>query len=142
MLLMQDFYRFRAGTLSACKNGALSYKIEFMQRQLNLVASTRRIGQTIDSTAQLFLYLQLLDFITTVLGFRLGLAEASPFICFLMHAGPVAGVLVSKLLALALGGACLYLGKRHLLRWVSYWYAGLVVWNLFVIFSVLGRVRG
>jgi hypothetical protein len=29
---------------------------------------------------QMFLYLQVLDFFTTLIGFKLGLAEASPFI--------------------------------------------------------------
>jgi hypothetical protein len=34
-----------------------------------------------------------------------------------MHSGPLTGVLISKFLALALGGASLYLEKRHLLHW-------------------------
>ena len=37
---------------------------------------------------QVFIYLQLLDLLTTLLGFRLGAAEASPFIRLMMHAGP------------------------------------------------------
>jgi hypothetical protein len=49
---------------------------------------------------QAFLYLQLLDLLTTLLGFRLGAAEASPFIRLIMHAGPVTGVIASKVLAL------------------------------------------
>jgi hypothetical protein len=102
----------------------------------------RRARVNIDGTAQLFVYLQALDFVTTLVGFRLGAAEASPFISFLMHAGPVTGLLVSKLLALALGAACFYLRKRHVLRWASYWYAALVMWNLLVIKAALGRMHG
>lgn len=83
----------------------------------------------------IFIYLQLLDLLTTLVGFRLGAAEASPFIRVLMHAGPAAGVLLSKLVALALGGLCVYVKKLNLIRWVSYWYAGLVVWNLMVMLS-------
>jgi Domain of unknown function (DUF5658) len=94
------------------------------------------------TTQLLFVYLQMLDFITTLLGFRLGAGEASPFVCLLMHAGPQTGVLISKLLALALGGACLYLKKRHLLRWANYWYSGLVLWNLLIISARLGGVGG
>jgi hypothetical protein len=87
------------------------------------------------STAALFIYLQLLDLLTTLLGFRLGVHEASPFIRALMHAGPAAGVLLAKLCALGLGGLCLYLKKNQLIRWISYWYGGLVVWNLMVMLA-------
>jgi len=82
---------------------------------------------------QVFIYLQLLDLLTTLVGFRLGAAEVSPFIRVLMHAGPAVGVTISKLFALALGGVCVATKKAHLIRWASYWYAGLVVWNLMVL---------
>lgn len=84
---------------------------------------------------QVFVYLQLLDLLTTLLGFRLGAAEASPFIRLLMHAGPAAGLIVSKVLALGIGALCIYLNKRHVIRWISYWYGGLVVWNLMVLLA-------
>ena len=84
-------------------------------------------------TIQVFVGLQLLDLLTTLLGFKLGAAEASPFIRMLMHAGPTAGVVLSKVLALALGGVCIYAGKSHLIRWISYWYGGLIAWNLMVM---------
>lgn len=88
-----------------------------------------------DNTAdlQLFLYLQVLDLMTTLVGFRIGAAEASPFIGLLMQWGPAAGVVASKFIALGLAAICLRAGRRHVIRWISYWYAGLVVWNLFVI---------
>jgi len=86
---------------------------------------------------QVFLYLQVLDFVTTLVGMRLGLGEASPFIRWLMHLGPAAGLALSKLVALLLGGACIWFNKRHLVRWINYWYAGLVVWNMGLILSVL-----
>ncbi|MGP8243882.1 MAG: DUF5658 family protein [Bryobacteraceae bacterium] len=84
---------------------------------------------------QVFLYLQLLDLLTTLVGFKVGAVEASPFIRLLMHGGPAAGVLSSKVLALALGGVCVYQKRLHLIRWVSYWYGALVVWNLAVILA-------
>jgi hypothetical protein len=87
----------------------------------------------------IFIYLQLLDLLTTLVGFRLGAAEASPFIRILMHAGPAVGVIVSKLVALILGGVCVYVKKHNLIRWISYWYAGLVVWNLMVMLSSPGH---
>jgi hypothetical protein len=86
---------------------------------------------------QIFIYLQLLDFITTILGMRLGAAEASPFIRMLAHLGPSLGVALSKVLALGLGAVCVWLKKDRILNWINYWYAALVVWNLCVIFRVL-----
>ncbi len=86
--------------------------------------------------AQIFIYLQLLDLLTTLVGFKFGAAEASPFIRALMHWGPAVGVALSKLLALALGALCIYLKKQRLIRWASYWYSGLVVWNLMIILAV------
>lgn len=82
---------------------------------------------------QIFIYLQLLDLLTTLLGFRLGASEASPFIKLLMQAGPALGVTLSKVIALGLGALCVYTGRNHLIRWASYWYGGLVAWNLVVI---------
>jgi hypothetical protein len=84
---------------------------------------------------QVFVYLQLLDLLTTLVGFKLGAKEASPFIRLLMHAGPAAGIMVSKLLSLGLGAVCLHYKKNHLIRWVSYWYGGLIVWNLMVLLA-------
>lgn len=87
----------------------------------------------------IFVYLQVLDLLTTLVGFRLGAAEASPFIKVLMHFGPAAGVVLSKLFALGLGGICVYLKKDHIVRWITYWYGGLIVWNLAVM---LGAAAG
>jgi hypothetical protein len=90
---------------------------------------------------QVFVYLQLLDLLTTLVGFRVGAVEASPFIRTLMHLGPAAGLLVSKVLALGLGGYCVYSKKLGLIRLVTYWYGGLVVWNLMVMLSAPMHAR-
>ncbi len=84
---------------------------------------------------QIFLYLQVLDLLTTLVGFRFGAAEASPFIRVLMQWGPATGVLLSKIGAVALCGLCIWMNKKHLVQWISYWYAGLIVWNLCVILA-------
>jgi hypothetical protein len=77
-----------------------------------------------------FVYLQILDLLTTLVGFKFGVGEASPFVRFLMTWGPTAGVAISKVLAIALAGLCISLNKHYLIRWITYWYAALVVWNL------------
>ena len=84
---------------------------------------------------QVFLYLQILDFLTTLIGFKLGLLEANPFIRSLLMFGPLIALVLSKGIALALAGACIYLHKHHLIRWITYWYAGLVAWNLCTILT-------
>ena len=89
---------------------------------------------------QIFIYLQLLDLLTTLVGFKLGAAEASPFIRMLMHAGPVTGVLTSKVLALGLGALCVHTQKHHLIKWATYWYGGLVVWNLIIMLTAPGHL--
>ena len=86
---------------------------------------------------QIFLYLQVLDFLTTMIGMKLGLGEVSPVIRWLMQLDPAVGLALSKLIAFALGGLCLWLNKRHLVRWINYWYAGLVIWNMALILIVL-----
>ena len=87
-----------------------------------------------------FIYLQVLDLLTTLVGFRLGAVEASPFVRMLMFAGPTAGVVASKAIAIGLAGLCVYLNKRHLVRWANYWYGALVLWNLMILLAAPGRV--
>jgi len=84
-------------------------------------------------TLHVFLYLQVLDVATTWLGFRMGLAEASPFIQFLMHWGLLAGLLESKAVALLLGAFCVWRRRYHVIHLINYWYAALVIWNLTLI---------
>ena len=87
------------------------------------------------SFTQIFVYLQLLDLLTTLVGFRMGAAEASPFIRTLMHVGPTFGVALSKVVALAIGGVCVWANRPHLIKWITYWYGGLVVWNLMIMLN-------
>jgi hypothetical protein len=90
----------------------------------------------------IFIYLQLLDMLTTLVGFKLGAAEASPFIRTLMHAGPAMGVAASKIVAVGLGALCIYTKKHRLIRWITYWYGGLIVWNLMVMLTASPHVAG
>ena len=93
---------------------------------------------------QVFLYLQLLDFMTTMVGLRMGGAEVSPFVHWLTLLGPATGVALSKIVAFLLGGICLWFRKERVIQWVNYFFAALVVWNLSQILKVLvyGRTPG
>jgi len=84
---------------------------------------------------QFFVYLQVLDLLTTLVGLKFGVSEASPFVRWLMTWGPAAGVAASKIVAVALAGLCIAVNKHHLVKWITYWYAGLVVWNLCTILA-------
>ena len=82
-----------------------------------------------------FLGLQVLDFLTTIVGLKVGAAEASPMIRALLALGvtPAMGVAGAKIFALALGGICVAMHRHHVIRWINYWYAALVVWNVTII---------
>ena len=89
---------------------------------------------------QIFVYLQLLDLVTTLLGFRVGAVEASPFIAKLIHSSsPILGVAASKGLAIGIGAVCMFTGRARLVGWINYWYAGLVIWNLSIIMIAVSR---
>lgn len=91
-------------------------------------------------TIQIFLYLQLLDLLTTLLGFRLGASEATPFVRALVNIHPLAGVALSKIIAVVLGGACIWLNRMHLISWINYFFAALVVWNFVMLFRAVGLI--
>lgn len=103
----------------------------------NMTEPTLQVALTDNSASlQLFLYLQLLDLITTLLGFRMGLSEASPFIHFLMQFGILGGLLGSKMVGVVIGAFCVWRRRFRVIGLINYWYAALVIWNLFLIVSV------
>lgn len=80
-----------------------------------------------------FVSLQCLDMITTLLGLRLGAHEASIFIGRLMHAGPVTALLIAKIFAVFLVAAALKFNRPRVVVVLNYWSALLVSWNLVMI---------
>ena len=86
-----------------------------------------------------FVALQMLDVLTTLMGLRLGAQEASLFIGRLMNAGPVAGLLISKILAVALVATALKIRRPRVIVFLNYWFAAVVSWNLLLILAVLVR---
>jgi hypothetical protein len=89
---------------------------------------------------QVFIYLQVLDFLTTMVGFKVGAHEASPFIAKLIHvSSPALGVAASKVVGLAIAGLCVATNRVRLVSLANYWYAALVVWNLAMILIAAGK---
>ena len=82
----------------------------------------------------LFLFLQALDVLTTMIGLQLGAQEGSVFVKRLFNFGPFAGLLVSKAISIVLVTAVVAFGRERLMLRLNQWYAVLVTWNLIIIF--------
>lgn len=82
---------------------------------------------------RVFAYLQLLDVLTTLLGFRLGAQEASPVVRLLTDMHPLAGLAISKAAAFLLLALCYWTGRFRVISWINHWFAVLVVWNVCVL---------
>jgi hypothetical protein len=88
---------------------------------------------------KVFMYLQILDFVTTIAGFRMGLTEGSPAIRWMAQFGPVFAVAASKVFAFTLAGVCYWFNHFKLLRRMNYWYAAVVGWN-FVLLATSSKL--
>jgi hypothetical protein len=84
-----------------------------------------------------FVLLQLLDILTTLLGLRVGASEGSFFIGRLMKVDPMAALLISKLFAVVLVGVALRWHRPRVVVLVNYWVALVVVWNLIAIYTTV-----
>ncbi len=84
-----------------------------------------------------FVLLQLLDIVTTLLGLRVGAHEGSLFIARLMKMNPMAALLISKLLAVILVGVALRWHRPRVVVLVNYWVGLVVIWNLIAIYSTV-----
>jgi hypothetical protein len=81
----------------------------------------------------IFVALQCLDVLTTMIGLRIGASEGSMFIGNLMRVGPLAGLLIAKLFAVVLIMVALKFKKPRAVVFVNYWSAAVVSWNLVMI---------
>jgi hypothetical protein len=81
----------------------------------------------------LFLGLQILDVLTTLVGLHLGAQEGSTFIGHLLQTGPVSGLIISKILAAGLAAFAVFLNRKRVLVFLNIWFAGVVLWNLAAI---------
>ena len=87
-----------------------------------------------------FVFLQVLDILTTLIGLSLGAGEASAFVATLMHLGPIQGLLISKILAVILVLIALRRRQPRIVVLANFWFAGLVTWNLALIFTQAWRI--
>lgn len=82
------------------------------------------------STLSLFIYLQLLDLLTTLLFLKMGLFEASWVVAALIRWSPLVGVLLAKLGTVLIAILAVRMHKDRLMRWANLGYSGVVAWNL------------
>ena len=82
-----------------------------------------------------FFGLQFLDVLTTMIGLHVGAREASIFVGRLLALGPLTGLLVSKCFAIILATAALAFKRPRVVVFLNYWFAVVIAWNLFTIFT-------
>jgi|GEM_PF-789310 hypothetical protein len=78
----------------------------------------------------LFIYLQILDFLTTILFLKMGLFEASWVVAALIRWSPILGVLAAKLGTVTLGFIAVRYHKDRVMRLANLGYCGVIAWNL------------
>jgi len=81
----------------------------------------------------LFLGLQILDILTTLVGLHYGAHEGSSYVGHLLQSGPLTGLLVSKILAAGLAAIAVFINKRRVLVFLNFWFSAVVVWNVIAI---------
>lgn len=79
---------------------------------------------------EIFFFLQLLDFLTTLVGLRMGGTEMSPFTAWLMRFDTVFGLAMVKLIGFGIGAFCVATKRMQVITKVNYVFAVIVVWNL------------
>jgi hypothetical protein len=80
-----------------------------------------------------FVALQTLDILTTLLGLRMGASEASFFVGRLMRAGPLAALLIAKIFAVLLVALALKFKRPRVVVFLNYYFAVVVTWNFLLI---------
>ena len=83
-----------------------------------------------------FVLLQILDALTTLVGLRYGATESSIFVAQLLRFGPVTGLMICKGFALCLATTAIAFGRERLVRFVNFWFAGVVGWNVLIILRI------
>ena len=86
-----------------------------------------------------FISLQALDVVTTLIVLRMGGYEVNLLVSHFMRVGSLQGLLYSKVLALVIGVFAVRTRRYRVLRIANVFFAGVVLWNLFVI--VVGAVQ-
>jgi hypothetical protein len=88
-------------------------------------------------------YLQMLDFMTTMVFLLNGIQEGNPLVRYAIRYGPtpITGLFLVKFAAIGLGIYCWRFGREKLLGRINILFAGVVTWNLAaLIVGSVGRL--
>jgi hypothetical protein len=89
---------------------------------------------------EIFLLLQVLDFMSTLIGIRLGGTELSPFANFLMGLHHFWGLTAVKAIGFVMAGYCVWSRRLKVIGWFNYASALIVVWNLLNIMRAVSAL--
>jgi uncharacterized membrane protein len=95
--------------------------------------SSKSASKKILNSHWMFIALQALDLLTTMVAFRMGAYEVNPLVAHLTFTfGRFRGVLISKLIAIGIA-----MGVRRLIWVVNVFYAIIVLWNSMTLVAPL-----
>ena len=80
-----------------------------------------------------FILLQVLDVATTLGVFAMGGGEMNPIVGHIMAFGTLRGLVLSKLIVIALATGAAFLGKNRGLRWANALFVAVLVWNCSIV---------
>lgn len=83
---------------------------------------------------QVFVFLQILDVLTTMIALRNGGFETNPIVKQFMSFGPAEGLIAAKLVVVAIAAMMLCWQRYRVVSLANYVYAVVVCWNLTVLF--------
>jgi hypothetical protein len=91
-----------------------------------------------------FVYLQLLDILTTLAFLMQGVAEGNPIVRWVLSQGenPIQSLILMKALAVALAVFCVVKARHRVLRIANAFFAVLVAYNLVCIILAAPALRG
>ncbi|MBI3679575.1 MAG: hypothetical protein HY235_04185 [Acidobacteria bacterium] len=91
-----------------------------------------RTAATVHSSLLQYVYLQILDLLTTIAFLLHGIREGNPLVRLVLEIAPnpVGGLVMLKLAALVLGVYCWRTRRLPLLNKVNFFFAALIAWNL------------
>jgi len=81
----------------------------------------------------LFIILQLMDFLTTLVAIAMGGAEQNPLVQAFFTLPPVYGLALSKLVVISIAVAGYYVGKHRGIRTANYAFSAIIIWNISII---------
>jgi hypothetical protein len=103
---------------------------------------TKYLGIKMRRPVLVFSCLQILDVISTEAFLTLGVSEGNPLVraSFAMGSNPIAGLLLTKLLAVSIAVCCWLKGRERVLNRASFVFALVIVWNLSIVVLRLAQI--